>query len=257
MVEAVETGKTMAVVQPLWRQALAALNVVHGTDISTLATLYAAVFDDMKRFVCDEAANKERAYKPTVYSWPAPSVGLRPERSAMHDVIDHAVKPYLRCLNFLCLTFRRVHIHEGQTHIRFGHEQRRARIKVYASGLEVRSKDVERLTDGVARCAESINEMSMKIVNLQSADKLSNDKRRAPSMHRKTKAQPLTFFERDLYVGVGCGHELHAVARGGHNLFSSPFCVACCGKIKYHAAKLIIFFLTSTMKEPQSEQKID
>ena len=45
----------MAVVQPLWRQALAALNVVHGTYISTLATLYAAVFDDMKRFVCDEA----------------------------------------------------------------------------------------------------------------------------------------------------------------------------------------------------------
>lgn len=95
MVVTVETGKTMAVVQPLWRQTPAALNVVHGTDVSTLATLYAAVFDDMKRFVCDKAVNKERAYKPTVYSWPAPSVGLRPERSAMHDVIDHAVKPNL------------------------------------------------------------------------------------------------------------------------------------------------------------------
>ena len=117
MVEAFETGKTMTVVQPLWRQALAALNVVHGTDISTLTTLYAAVFDDMKRFVCDEAVNKERAYKPAVYSWPAPSVGLRPERSAMHDVIDHAVKPYLRCLNFLCLTLSLLQNHVGKTHI--------------------------------------------------------------------------------------------------------------------------------------------
>ena len=112
MVETGETGEAVAVVNPLWHAPLATADVAYGASVHTLAALQTLRSVDMEWAVGDQLGGEEGAYHTAVDARPTADVGAVAERTAMDDVVYHAVKSYLRRLYLLALALNGVYIHK-------------------------------------------------------------------------------------------------------------------------------------------------
>ena len=107
-----EAGEAVAVVNPLGHAPLATADVAYGAGVHTLATLQTLRRVDMERAVGDQFGGEESAYHTAVDARPTADVGAVAERTAMDDVVYHAVKSYLRRLYLLALALNGVYIHK-------------------------------------------------------------------------------------------------------------------------------------------------
>mgnify|MGYP006934211145 FL=1 len=70
VVIATEAGEAVLVVQPLWRLALATLDVAHRTDVGADTALHAFLLGDVESLVGDEHVLEEATYYLRHSPWP-------------------------------------------------------------------------------------------------------------------------------------------------------------------------------------------
>ena len=141
---------------PLWRTSLHEADVTDGTYSSTFSAFYALLGINAERAIADYPFSESFAYEPAVDAWPSAYGNVADACLVAFYVSDEILETAVSLGLLPAFRFSFVHVHERHTHIRFGHEQRYAAVRLYAHSCKVGFEDVHCLTDCITCCAYGI-----------------------------------------------------------------------------------------------------
>ena len=133
MVIATEACYAAAVMFPFGFMAQTAGDIVHRADVCTDATLDATLVPDVEWLVSNQVIQKVFTYYSGVYSRPTPF--MEHENMVLpffynRDILLQVLRSLLLLGPFFLLL---VYVHERQSHVRLGHNQRESRIQMQAA----------------------------------------------------------------------------------------------------------------------------
>ena len=240
VVVAGEAGEAAARVFPFGGAAFTAADVVHHAHFGAQSALGATVGLHAELLVADEPSYKCRAQQAAVDAWPMSFVGAHDAALAGFYFLGKYLQLLGSTIQFLLLFLGLVNVHEGQTYIRLGHNER---IETLGSNAHRRSQvavqNLHCLADVVACRHERIAKVSFGSIELQAAHKLPDDEWWTPAVNGKHKPDTFTLGQLVMTVAAECvGNEDERVASGFGQLLCGPSGIARSRKIEYHAAKL-------------------
>ena len=125
MVVTSKACETTAVVFPRRLLSLSAINVGSWAHFGTDATAHTTICFNPKSLVANELSFEKLTYNTAVYAWPSSHIGFFFYFLSLDNLCNDGCQMYLGWMFFLSLFFDSVYIHERQTHITLGHEQRK------------------------------------------------------------------------------------------------------------------------------------
>lgn len=186
-----ETSQTTVGMPPLGQLARLVFDIVHRTHLRTLATAQASLGRNAERFVGDEMPEEETAQQAGVQSGPL-ALGEHPRALVPFYIYKELLQSLGGCLFFHAFTLGRVNIHERQSDIRLGHDERPGGTEFQLMGLKVGSEQAHGLADIIAGSAERPDIRRLLKHKMGAVKPLPEQQRRPPSMHGETKSQALT-----------------------------------------------------------------
>lgn len=127
------------------------------------------------------------ANNATIHTGPSSSNDMVLILHAVFDELGVTLQRSCRSCLLLAFTLWRIHIHEGQTDVRLGHQQRIGAVHMHAPCRQVGAHNVHGFTHGVAGSAQRPTMVPFGILDAQMFHKAPHRQWRTPSMHRKTK----------------------------------------------------------------------
>ena len=242
VVVAGEATETLSVVRPLWMRMVINADGVRGAYLFTTPATSTTVGHHMKRFVGYQMFHEHMTYHATVHAGPSPANDMVLVLYPVFDEPGITLQRDCRCSLLLPFAFRRVHIHEGKTDIRLGHQQRVGAVHMHPLGRQVVTHHVHGFANGVTCGTQCPTVVACGIHYAQMSHKASHRQGWTPSVHGKAEAYPLTRFqvEADIF-SLTWRHENQTLFQEGGQKACGPSCVACARKVEYHAAKITIF----------------
>lgn len=236
MVIATEACYAAAVMFPFGFMAQTAGDIVHRADVCTDATLDATLVPDVEWLVSNQVIQKVFTYDSGVYSRPAPF--MEHENMVLpffynRDILLQVLRSLLLLGPFFLLL---VYVHERQSHVRLGHNQRESCIQMQARLLQIVPQVVGSLANRVARCANGVH-IFCRTLDHKMLYKAAHNDGRAPAVNGKAEAYSLMRFrgKREISVNI-VGNEDELVVERLRYCFGRPCCIACAREVKYHVS---------------------
>ena len=201
MVVAGEAGEAVVVVKPLGLTALAALDIAYGTDAGATSALDAAIGNDMKGLVGDEETLKEAPHGTGEEPWDRTACErakrvVTPSAVPSGNGLNEGVELAGSLVLLLLLLGGRIDIHEGQSDIGLGHDDRGKELRINTLGAQMGQQTLHGATDGVACREDEVGVVGLSTsIYRKQVDKLPDKAGRTPAMNGKDEADGLMFSE--------------------------------------------------------------